>query len=72
MSHVYRKGVASINQTAKKYLHDLSRGGLINSSTQLEEFVSSSFSSLEYANEFISNEVKVGIEESLLHEYARN
>ena len=51
---------ASMNQTSKKYLHYLSRGDLIIPSTPLEHIVNSCFSVLEYADDLVSNEVKLG------------
>ena len=57
-----------MNQTAKKYVHDLSRGSFIIPLTALEDFVNSCFSVLEIAEDFISNEVKLGTAELILHE----
>ena len=60
---------ASMNQTAKKYLQDLSREYLIIPPTPLKDFVNSCFTVLEYTNEFISNEVKLATADFILHEY---
>ena len=60
---------SSMNLTVKKYLQDLSRGGLYFQSTPFEDIINSCFFGLKYGDEFFSKEVKLETAEVVLHEY---